>query len=67
MDVSELIPEVTGFIPFSGSGSRLDGKKKRTASETEVVRPKGEYVRGIPDYDYVIGTLKFIRLSVCPV
>lgn len=61
MDVSELLPEVTGFIPFTGSGSRLDGKKKRTVSENEVARPKGEYVRGIPDYDYVIGTLKFIR------
>ena len=61
MDVSELIPEATGFVPFSGSGSRLDGKKKRTTSETEFTRPKGEYVREIPDYDYVYGTLRFIR------
>ena len=64
MDVSDLLPEVTGFVPFTGSGSRLDGKKKRTTSENEVVRPKGEYVRGIPDYDYEIGTLKFIRYEV---
>ena len=63
MDVTDLIPEVTGFIPFTGSGTRLDGKKKRTTSENEVARPKGEYVRGIPDFDYVIGTLKFIRLA----
>jgi ubiquitin fusion degradation protein 1 len=61
MDVSELLPEVTGFVPFTGSGSRLDGKKKYTTSESEVARPKGEYVRGIPDYDYEIGTIKFIR------
>lgn len=61
MDVSDLIPEPTGFIPFSGSGSRLDGKKKRTTSENEVTKPKGEYVRGIPDFDYEIGSLRFLR------
>jgi len=42
---------------------RLDGKKKRTTSESEVPKLKQDYVRGIPDYDYEIGFLKFIRNS----
>ena len=33
MDMSHLMPEPTGFIPFAGSGNRLDGKKKRTTSD----------------------------------
>ena len=61
MDLTDLIPEPKGFVAFGGEGSRLDGKKKRTTSETEVPKIKQEYVRGIPDYDYEIGLLKFIR------
>ena len=61
MDLTDLIPEPKGFVAFAGSGVRLDGKKKRTTSETEVPKLKQEYVRGIPDYDYEIGMLKFIR------
>ena len=55
MDMTDLIPEPKGFIPFSGGGVRLDGKKKRTTSESEAPKLKQEYVRGIPDYDYEIG------------
>jgi len=61
MDMSDLIPEPKGFVAFGGSGVRLDGKKKRTTSESEAPKLKQEYVRGIPDYDYEIGLLKFIR------
>ena len=35
-DVSQMLPEEQGFIAFAGSGNRLDGKKKRTNSETEI-------------------------------
>ena len=69
MDMSHLMPEPTGFIPFAGSGNRLDGKKKRTTSDSGNAvngAPKVEYVRGIPDYDYVIGTLTFMRNSRPP-
>ena len=69
MDMSHLMPEPTGFIPFAGSGNRLDGKKKRTTSDSgNAVNgvAKAEYVRGIPDYDYVIGTLTFMRNSRPP-
>ena len=34
MDVADLIPEPSGFQAFSGSGVRLDGKKKKTKSES---------------------------------
>ena len=63
MDMSDLMPEPKGLVPFAGDGVRLDGKKKRTTSESEVPKVKQEYVRGIPDYDYEIGLLKFIRNS----
>lgn len=64
MDVTDLLPEPTGFIPFQGSGNRLDGKKKRQSSETssgETPKPRADYVRGIPDFDFEIGELRFIR------
>ena len=61
MDMSELMPEPSGFIPFKGSGNRLDGKKKRTSSKSEAPKVRAEYVRGIPDYDFEIRVLKFIR------
>ena len=69
MDMSHLMPEPTGFVPFAGSGNRLDGKTKRTTSESGSTAngpSKVEYVRGIPDYDYVIGTLTFLRNSKPP-
>lgn len=55
-----------GFVPFSGNSVRLDGRKKKTTSESstttnETLKPAQEYVRGIPDRDYQIGTLRFIR------
>ena len=36
LDISQMLPEQTGFLAFAGSGNRLDGKKKRTNSESEV-------------------------------
>ena len=70
MDMSHLMPEPTGFVPFAGAGNRLDGKTKRTTSESGAMAlngpPKAEYVRGIPDYDWEVGTLNFIRHSRAP-
>lgn len=66
-DPSVMMPEQAGFIAFSGEGNRLDGKKKKLISESEsepsASQSRQPYVRGIPDYDYVIGTLRFIRNS----
>jgi len=62
LDISQLLPENQGFISFGGSGNRLDGKKKRTNSEHEIQSKQlAEYTRGIPDYNFQIGNLKFIR------
>lgn len=49
----------SSFMAFYGKGNRLDGKKKGTE---ESPRPlKMPQKRGIPDYDYKVGTLRFIR------
>ena len=57
-----MLPEEQGFIAFAGSGNRLDGKKKRTNSETEIQsRQLKEYTRGIPDYNFQVGDIRFIR------
>jgi len=62
LDISQMLPEETGFIAFAGSGNRLDGKKKRTNSETEIQsRQLAEYTRGIPDYNFQVGDIRFIR------
>jgi len=62
LDISQMLPEETGFMAFAGSGNRLDGKKKRTNSETEIQsRQLKEYTRGIPDYNFQVGNIRFIR------
>ena len=62
LDISQMLPEQTGFIAFAGSGNRLDGKKRRTNSETEIQeRQLREYTRGIPDYNFEPGNIRFIR------
>ncbi|GBP00543.1 Ubiquitin fusion degradation protein 1 homolog [Eumeta japonica] len=64
-DHAAMMPEPSGFIAFSGEGNRLDGKKKKVADENQEQVPQSRqpYIRGIPDYDYQIGTLRFIRNS----
>ena len=62
LDISQMLPEQTGFIAFAGSGNRLDGKKRRTNSEKEIEeRQLKEYTRGIPDYNFEPGNIRFIR------
>lgn len=63
IDPADLMPEPTGFVPFRGQGNRLDGKRRKDSSSSDTTPAKPTYVRGIPDYDYEIGTLKFIRWS----
>lgn len=61
MDPAELMPAPTGFVPFKGQGNRLDGKKRKESAASEILTPRATYVRGIPDYDYQIGSLTFLR------
>ncbi|XP_062534384.1 ubiquitin fusion degradation protein 1 homolog, partial [Armigeres subalbatus] len=62
VDPAELMPEPAGFVAFKGSGSRLDGKKKKEGSVSESAPvQRANYVRGIPDYDHPFGLLRFDR------
>ncbi|XP_013142187.1 PREDICTED: ubiquitin fusion degradation protein 1 homolog isoform X1 [Papilio polytes] len=69
-DPAVIMPEPSGFIAFSGEGNRLDGKKKKLTSESESdlqsTQARQSYVRGIPDYEWTVGTLRFIRNSRPP-
>ncbi len=43
---------------------RLDGKqRKATDSEPAAAKAPVAYQRGIPDYDYQLGTIKFLRFA----
>ncbi|KAM7311761.1 ubiquitin recognition factor in ER-associated degradation protein 1 [Ixodes scapularis] len=49
-------------MAFSGKGTRLDGKaRSQESTSNDVVKLPPR--RGIPDYDYEIGTLRFIRTA----
>lgn len=61
VDPADLMPAPSGFIAFKGEGNRLDGKKPRDCAKPEMNVNKPAYIRGIPDYDYKIGTLVFLR------
>ncbi|KAL5232709.1 hypothetical protein ACI65C_000119 [Semiaphis heraclei] len=61
VDPADLMPEPSGFIAFKGSGNRLDGKKKKENTDDPLNQVKVAYQRGIPDYDYTLGTIQFIR------
>jgi ubiquitin fusion degradation protein 1 len=48
------------FMAFAGKGNRLDGKLKQTEAQPQQAS-RGPPKRGVPDYDYKEGTLRFIR------
>uniref|UniRef100_A0A8D1NZR7 Ubiquitin recognition factor in ER-associated degradation protein 1 n=1 Tax=Sus scrofa TaxID=9823 RepID=A0A8D1NZR7_PIG len=47
---------------FSGSGNRLDGKKKGVEPSPSPIKP-GDIKRGIPNYEFKLGKITFIRNS----
>lgn len=61
VDPAYLMPGPSHFVPFAGSGNRLDGKRRKNSGSADCPPPKPVYVRGIPDYDYKPGFLRFIR------
>lgn len=63
VDEEEFASEPSGFVAFKGTGNRLDGKKRKESVSEEKIVAKASYKRGIPDYNYTIGTLKFMRNS----
>lgn len=66
IDPVDMMPDPTGFVAFKGQGNRLDGKKRKDSAHSDNQIAKPVYVRGIPDYDYKMGTLRFLR-NVKPV
>ncbi len=56
---------IDAFVAFAGKGNRLDGKLKELSpsdsANGKIVQRKDR--RGIPDYEYQIGTLRFIRTA----
>lgn len=62
-DPSQFVPEATGFVPFAGQGVRLDGKQKKSSDPEPAPKSAVPYQRGIPDYDYQIGSLRFFRFA----
>jgi len=66
MDHDSILPEQKGFVAFTGEGNILDENKKKkfnadASSSKATPVPKVPYQRGIPDYNYSVGTLQFIR------
>lgn len=66
MDDESILPPQKGFVAFTGEGNILDVNKKKKVSLEGVgskssTVSKVPYQRGIPDYNYIIGTLQFIR------
>lgn len=57
----DIIPENVGFYSFQGSGNRLDGKKKNLELPQEELLKRLPRQRGIPDYEYEVGYIKFFR------
>ncbi|KAG2470716.1 UFD1 protein, partial [Polypterus senegalus] len=51
-----------GFRAFTGSGNRLDGKKKGIEPSPAPLDPS-DIKRGIPNYEFKIGKITFIRNS----
>lgn len=66
VDEEEFLPEASGFVAFKGTGNRLDGKKRKESLSEDKTVQKAPHQRGIPDYNYKIGTLKFMRNSKPP-
>lgn len=51
-----------GFVAFTGGAARLDGKKKGTkAKNNKIQADLGKYQRGIPNHEFQVGVLNFIR------
>ncbi|KOC60542.1 Ubiquitin fusion degradation protein 1 like protein [Habropoda laboriosa] len=63
VDPVDLMPAPSGFVPFKGQGNRLNGKNRRDFATLEITASKPIYIRGIPDYDYKLGTLTFLRIA----
>merc|ERR1712002_642038 len=66
-DVADFIRRNSGFNAFSGSGKRLDGRRRKDSTSTEpndeelVAAAAGQQQRGLPNYKWRLGELTFLR------
>ena len=58
-DPSNMMPEPSGFIAFSGEGNRLDGKKKKLVSESDS-EPSASQSRQVGRWNFFDGDF------ICP-
>lgn len=50
------------YNQFVGKANRLDGKKKGTSSKKNQIQADfSKYIRGVPDFEWKVGTLTYIR------
>ncbi|XP_048467318.1 ubiquitin recognition factor in ER-associated degradation protein 1 isoform X2 [Rhincodon typus] len=61
-DHTAFVPIDLGFRAFTGAGNRLDGKKKGVDPSPAQINPE-DIKRGIPNYEFKIGKITFIRNS----
>lgn len=52
----------SNFVAFSGEGNRLDGKN-RPMPVRQLGSNRSAPKKGIPDYEFQLGTLRFIRIA----
>ncbi|KAK9498068.1 hypothetical protein O3M35_003950 [Rhynocoris fuscipes] len=57
---NDQLAACSGFYPFTGQGHRLDGKQKKDSDE-DLPPIKIPTRVGIPDYNWKIGTINFMR------
>merc|ERR1711879_16652 len=51
-----------GFVAFTGGAARLDGKKKGTKAKKNIIQADfDKYKRGIPNFEFQVGSINFIR------
>lgn len=60
---SDVTPLAVAKPLFPGSGHRLDGKAALRTSTSDMSTTTTPILRGIPDYEYQIGTIRFIRMT----
>ncbi|OQR73972.1 ubiquitin fusion degradation protein 1-like [Tropilaelaps mercedesae] len=62
-----VVDEPKGFKAFAGTGNRVDGKarnlKVAPASESDAAVKTENKLRGVPDYRWKVGQIRFIRMQ----
>ncbi|KAK9505957.1 hypothetical protein O3M35_009912 [Rhynocoris fuscipes] len=60
IDEQQIVTDSSEFYPFTGKGHRLDGKPRKD-NDDELLALKIPQRNGIPDYDWKLGSITFMR------